>query len=123
MTPKILVDDVVYRTFRFSTKYSVYRDISEIEQNLDMVTMKEPVGVDPGFSAVNMRLPAFAAERGRLQQVSIDSWYAASSRRSAANRQHAAAAVDRRDRRTDGHLTVKKIKLAHTRLPNVGFRS
>jgi len=48
-----------------------------------------------------MTLPAFAAERGRLQQISIDSWYAVPAGRSAANQPHAAAAVDRWDRQTD----------------------
>ena len=61
-----------------------------------------------------MTLPTFAAERGRLQEISIDGWNAApapaasdrylQSRltlgRSAANQPHATAAVDRRDRQT-----------------------
>jgi len=60
-----------------------------------------------------MTLPAFAANCGRLQETSIDSWYAAPAPavidryllpagRSAANQPHAAAAVDRWDRQTDG---------------------
>jgi len=40
------------------------------------------------------------AERGRLQQISIDSWYAAPAGRPAASQPHAAAAVDRRDGET-----------------------
>ena len=35
-----------------------------------------------------------------MQQISIDSWYAVPAGRSAANQPHAAAAVDRRDKRT-----------------------
>jgi len=31
--------------------------------------------VEPRPSALNMTLPAFAAERGRLQEISIDDWY------------------------------------------------
>jgi len=54
---------------------------------------------------------AFAAERVHLQQISIDSLYAATARRSAANQPHAAAAVDRRDRQTDGHSTVSETLL------------
>jgi len=53
-----------------------------------------------------MTLPTFAAERRRLQQISIDSWNTALAGRSAANQTYAAAAVDLRDRRTDGHFTV-----------------
>jgi len=52
-----------------------------------------------------MTLLAFAAERGPLQQIAIDSWYVAPAGRSAANQSHAAVAVDQRDktdRRTDG---------------------
>jgi len=64
---------------------------------------------DPRPSALNMTLPAFAAERGRLQEISIDSWYAAPVPAaidrlawcSAAKPPHAAAAVERRDRLTD----------------------
>jgi len=56
-------------------------------------------------SAVSTTLPAFSAERGRLQ-LSID--ICCKRRRSAANPQaHAAAvAVERRDMRTDRRLTV-----------------
>ena len=43
-----------------------------------------------------MTLPAITAERGRLQQISIGSWYAEPAGRSAANQPHAAAGVDRR---------------------------
>ena len=61
------------------------------------------------------------AARGRLQEISIDSWYAAPALaavdryllhagRSAANQPHAAAAVGRRNRQMDGrteeHPTV-----------------
>jgi len=49
-----------------------------------------------------MTLPTSAAERGRLQQISIDSRYTALARPSAANQPHAAAAGDQQDRRTDG---------------------
>jgi len=45
-------------------------------------------------SAVNVTLLAFAAERGSLQQLSID---AARARDHAANPPHAAAALCRRD--------------------------
>jgi len=51
-----------------------------------------------------MTLLAFAAKRGPLQQIAIDSWYVAPAGRAAANQPHAAVAVDRRDktdRRTD----------------------
>jgi len=46
-------------------------------------------------SAVNRTLPAFAAEYRRLLSI-------LSAGRSAANQPHAAAAVDRWDRQTDG---------------------
>ena len=36
---------------------------------------RHQVCVEPRPSALNMTLPAFAAERGRLQETSIDSWY------------------------------------------------
>jgi len=78
---------------------------------------QEEVCVEPRPSALNMTLPAFAAERGRLQQISIDSWYAAPAAidRSAA---HARAqqqpshmpfccrSTGQTDRQTDGHPTV-----------------
>jgi len=32
--------------------------------------------VKPPPSALDMTLPAFAAEHGRMQEISIDSWYA-----------------------------------------------
>jgi len=49
--------------------------------------------------ALDMTLPAFAAERGRQQQT--DSWYAAYAGRSAANQP-----IDGTDGRTDGHPTI-----------------
>jgi len=53
----------------------------------------------------NMTLPTFAAEHRRLQ-LSID--ICCRRPRSAANQPHAAAAVDRRDSRTDGHQTLHR---------------
>ena len=63
----------------------------------------EQVSVEPRPSALNMTLPAFAAERRRLRQISINSWYTRPQgiQQSAPNQPHAAAAVDRRDRQTD----------------------
>jgi len=55
--------------------------------------------VQPRPSAVNMTLPAFAAERRRASAVDR---YFLSAGRSAANPPHTAAAVDRRNRQTDG---------------------
>ena len=60
--------------------------------------------VKPHPSALDMTLPAFAAEHGRMQEISIDSWYATPApaavdryllraERSAANHTHAAAAI------------------------------
>jgi len=63
----------------------------------------EPVCVEPPSSALNVTLPAFAAERQRLQHgaaASID--MCCRRRRSAANPPAAVAAVHQRDRRTDG---------------------
>jgi len=59
-----------------------------------------------------MTLLAFAAERGPLQQIAIDSWYVAPAGRSAANQPHAAVAVDQRDktdRRTDGRTDARPL--------------
>jgi len=56
--------------------------------------VKKQVCVEPCPPALKKALPAFAAERGRLQQTSLDSWYAAPEGRSAVNQPHAAAAVD-----------------------------
>jgi len=54
-------------------------------------------------SALNTTLPAFAAELMRLQlSIDISCWLP----RSASQPHAAAAAVDRRDRQTDGHVTV-----------------
>ena len=53
-------------------------------------------------SARNKTLTAFAAERRRLKQVSIDDWYTAPTGSTKTNQPHTAAAVDRRDRQTDG---------------------
>jgi len=36
---------------------------------------KQDGAAEPRPSALNMTLPAFAAERGRLQEISIDDWY------------------------------------------------
>jgi len=71
-------------------------------------TQLKPVCVEPRPSTLNMTLPAFAAERSRY-------WLIDGTRRpqslligpgSATNQPHAAAAVGRRDRRTDVHVTV-----------------
>jgi len=52
--------------------------------------------------ALNMMLPAFAAECRRMQHISIDSWYAAPIGRSAANQPHTLLlSLDWTDRRTD----------------------
>jgi len=65
---------------------------------------RKQVYVKPPPSALDMTLPAFAAEHGRMQEISIDSWYATPvpaavdryllrAGRSAANHTHAAAAI------------------------------
>ena len=83
-------------------------EVCELSRQLD----KKQLSVEPPRpSALNMTLPAFATKRGRLQDISIDSWYAAPApaaidRRSAANQPHAAATVDWRDRQTYGYATV-----------------
>jgi len=83
-------------------------EVCQLSRQLD----KKKLSVQPPRpSALNMTLPTFAAKRGRLQEISIDSWYAAPvpaaiDRRSTANQPHAAAAVDWRDRQTYGHATV-----------------
>jgi len=66
-----------------------------------------------------MTLPAFSAERGRLQQISIDSWYVAPALAPAINIACTQGAqqqtsrtlllllsIDGINRRTDGHPTV-----------------
>jgi len=55
---------------------------------------------EPRTSALNMTLPAFAAERRRLWRYRLIA--CTRRRRSAANQPHAAAAVDRWNRQTDG---------------------
>jgi len=60
------------------------------------------VCVEPRPSVLNMTLPAFAAECGRRSEISIDICCPRPNLCSAANQPHAAVAVDRRDRRTDG---------------------
>jgi len=79
-----------------------------------------------------MTLPAFAAERRRLQHgarsalAAIDR-HVLSTERSAANSPAAVAAVDRRDRRTDGrtpdryadpavHILCRRRQQVHTQL-------
>jgi len=59
-----------------------------------------------------MTLPAFAAKRGRLQQISID--ICCRRPRSATSQPRAAATVDRRDRRTYYAGRVNKLKLKCT---------
>jgi len=53
---------------------------------LEEITVKS---VDPRPSALNITLPAFTAERGRLQWMAIDSWYASPGGRPAANQPYA----------------------------------
>jgi len=69
----------------------------------------EEVRVEPRPSALNITLPAYAAER-RLQAYRLSIDICCRRPRSAANQPNAAAAVDRRHRqtdgRTDGHRTV-----------------
>ena len=64
--------------------------------NITERDQKRNKSVQPRPSAVNMTLPAFAAERQRLLWIDI---FCPGG--SAANPPHAAAAVDRWDRRTD----------------------
>jgi len=70
---------MIHVTCRLSASFGTLR--SEIEYGLPFLTGATLVGkkvcVKPPASALNMTLPAFAAERRRLQQISIDSWYAA----------------------------------------------
>jgi len=72
-----------------------------------------------------MTLPAFATERGHLHEISIHSGYAAPAPaavdryilpagRSAANPPHAAAAVDRTDRQTDGRTDTRPLHRPRT---------
>ena len=42
--------------------------------------LNSAASVEPRPSALNMTLPAFAAERRRSQEISVDSWYAAPRR-------------------------------------------
>jgi len=72
------------------------------------------VCVEPSPSALNMTLPAFAAERRRMEQTSIDSWYAAPAD-TRARAQHqtnyrmprcCCRSTGQTDRRTDGCPTV-----------------
>ena len=64
------------------------------------------VCVEPRPSALNKTLPAFAAKRGCMQHISID----ICCRRPLSSKQlHAAAAVDRRDRQTNGRTSDRYI--------------
>ena len=53
-------------------------------------------------SAVNVTLPAFAAERRAAAPLLLGDRYVLPAKHSAANPPHAAAAVERWDRQTDG---------------------
>ena len=57
-------------------------------------------------SAVNVTLPAFAAERRATAPSLLGDRYVLPAKHSAANPPHAAAAVERWDRRTDGRPIV-----------------
>jgi len=66
--------------------------------------------VQPPTAAGNVALLAFPADRcaaGRPALLrAVQQWIDIACPQPAANPPHAAAAVDRRDRRTDGHQTV-----------------
>jgi len=74
----------------------------------------EEVRVEPRPSALNITLPAYAAER-RLQAYRLSIDICCRRPRSAANQPNAAAAVDRRHRQTDGRTPDRYIDPApHT---------
>ena len=93
--------------------------LTQLQATAHSRTVIKQVCVEPRSSALNMTLPAFAAECGRCSRCRPT---AAGTRRSqlstdiccprpcsAANQPHAAAAVDRRDRRTDGQTDTRPL--------------
>jgi len=68
--------------------------------------------VEPRPSAHDMTLPAFVPKRGgHMQQMSIDSWYAAAARRSAANQpMPLLLSTDGTQRRTDGRTDTRPLQ-------------
>ena len=78
------------------------------------------VCVEPRPSALNKTLPAFAAKRGCMQHISID----ICCRRPLSSKQlHAAAAVDRRDRQTNGRTSDRYIDPAPRTMRTASIRA
>jgi len=73
------------------------------------------VCVQPRPSALDMTLPAFAAGRGRLQQISIDSRYAARGAQQQTNHTALLLSIDGTDGRTGWFFSHGKTQALHFR--------